>query len=522
MPLSQGQVLKERYRIVKLLGQGGFGAVYRAWDMNLSRPCAVKENLDASNEAQRQFQREALILAGLSHPNLPRVTDYFFLTGQGQYLVMDYVEGDDLQVILDRMGAPIPEIQAVNWIIQVCDALTYLHAQNPPIIHRDIKPANIKIKSQGQAMLVDFGIAKVYDPHIKTTLGARGVTPGYSPIEQYGQGNTDARTDVYALAATLYTLLTLQPPPDSVARVTGIPLPVPRTLNSAITANTEQALLGGLEFLADYRYSSIHEFQAALQVSSPVQGMPQPAPMSVPPAAQPYQQSIPHAPAIPAVQTPAPTVLAYQPAGLAPVPNPASIEWVIVPEGSFHFGKARTLFSLPAFEIGKFPVTNQQYKLFLDAHPGHPVPEHWKGRAFPKGKDKHPVVNVSWKDAQAFCRWANCRLLSEEEWERAARGNDIRTYPWGEFWQAGSFCNSYESGWYGTSAVDSFPDGVSPFGIWDMAGNVWEWTATKTDAYFALRGGCWKSTAEFVQINCREMGYPHISTNYIGFRCARD
>ena len=208
MGLQQGEVIYQRYRIVKLLAQGGFGTLYRAWDTALGRPCALKENLDPSPGGQRQFLREAKILANLIHPSLPRVTDYFLVQGQSQYLVMDYVEGQDLQEMLEDRGSPLPEVRVQVWAGQICDALTYLHSQTPPVIHRDIKPANIKITPSGQAVLVDFGIAKVYDPKLKTTLGAQAVSPGYSPYEQYGKGKTDPRTDIYALGATLYTLLT--------------------------------------------------------------------------------------------------------------------------------------------------------------------------------------------------------------------------------------------------------------------------------------------------------------------------
>src|SRR5512136_1921134 len=169
MPLQTGQVFNNRYRIVKLLGQGGFGAVYRAWDANLNKPCALKENLDVSPEAQRQFTREATVLANLSHPNLPRVTDHFILPGQGQYLVMDFVEGDDLASILRQRGAVPPE-QAIAWIMQVADALSYLHTRQPPVVHRDIKPANIRITPDGRAMLVDFGLVKIYNAQMRTTL----------------------------------------------------------------------------------------------------------------------------------------------------------------------------------------------------------------------------------------------------------------------------------------------------------------------------------------------------------------
>ncbi len=173
MPLQTGQVFNNRYRIVKLLGQGGFGAVYRAWDSNLNKPCALKENLDVSPEAQRQFTREATVLANLSHPNLPRVTDHFILPGQGQYLVMDFVEGDDLASILKQRG-PVPPEQAIAWILQVADALSYLHTRQPPVVHRDIKPANIRLTPDGRAMLVDFGLVKIYNAQLRTTMGARG------------------------------------------------------------------------------------------------------------------------------------------------------------------------------------------------------------------------------------------------------------------------------------------------------------------------------------------------------------
>lgn len=171
MPLQQGQLLNNRYRTVKLLGQGGFGAVYKAWDINLNKACAVKENLDTSPEAQRQFAREATVLANLSHPNLPRVTDHFSLPGQGQYLVMDYVEGEDLESLQQRLGT-VPPGQAIQWVTQVADALTYLHTQRPPVLHRDLKPANIRVTPGGRAMLVDFGLVKIYDPSLRTTMGA--------------------------------------------------------------------------------------------------------------------------------------------------------------------------------------------------------------------------------------------------------------------------------------------------------------------------------------------------------------
>jgi hypothetical protein len=260
-------MLNSRYRIVRLLGQGGFGAVYRAWDTNLNRPCAVKENLDTSPEAQRQFTREATVLANLSHPNLPRVTDHFILAGQGQYLVMDYVEGEDLATMIKRDG-PMSTAQALTWITQVADALHYLHGRQPQVVHRDVKPANIRITPDGKAMLVDFGLVKLYDPHLHTTLGARAVTPGYAPPEQYGQGTTDARTDQYALAATCYNLVTGQEPMESVQRMAGGQMPLAHQVNPQTPLPTSLAIERAMRLEPSQRFSTVMEFKNALTAST--------------------------------------------------------------------------------------------------------------------------------------------------------------------------------------------------------------------------------------------------------------
>ncbi len=248
---------------MKLLGQGGFGAVYKAWDLNLSHSCAVKENLDTTTDAQRQFTREATVLANLSHPNLPRVTDHFVLPGQGQYLVMDFIEGDDLQSILEKDGA-VPYEKVLPWINQVLDALDYLHKRTPPVLHRDIKPANIKITPEGKAVLVDFGLVKLYDSHVKTTVGARAITPGYSPPEQYGQGSTDARSDIYAVGATMYALLTGLQPPESVQRVANDTLRPVHVVNPRVPMLIGNAVSQAMALSPDNRFRAIDQFRATL------------------------------------------------------------------------------------------------------------------------------------------------------------------------------------------------------------------------------------------------------------------
>lgn len=270
MTLSIDPVIQHRYRVIKLLGQGGFGAVYQAYDINLDRTCALKENLETTTEVARQFEREARMLANVNHPNLPRVTDHFVIPEQGQYLVMDYIEGEDLEQMLERLKGPLNEAQALEWIDQVCDALDYLHQQNPPIIHRDIKPANIRVTTQGpgtgRAMLVDFGIAKFYDPSMKTTVGARAVTPGYSPPEQYGRGVTDAQSDVYALAATLYTLLTAEVPADSVDLMSGNapPLAPANVVNPKVSPQVSAAITQAMNPTRERRFRTVKAFKTAL------------------------------------------------------------------------------------------------------------------------------------------------------------------------------------------------------------------------------------------------------------------
>ncbi|MCX7643410.1 MAG: serine/threonine protein kinase, partial [Armatimonadetes bacterium] len=262
---GQGTILHGRYRLEKVLGCGGMGAVYLATDLRLNTKVAVKENLDASPESQQQFTTEASILAKLRHPNLPRVRDFFVADGR-QYLVMDYIAGESLEEIVHKQG-PLPPQEAVKWLTQVMEAVQYLHSQNPPIIHRDIKPANIKLGTDGRAYLVDFGIAKVLRAGSRTQAGARAVTPGYSPPEQYGTAPTDQRSDIYALGATFYFAVTGRVPPEAIERITGktdklIP---PRSINPLIPANLEQVILKAMRVNREERFASVQEMMVALQ-----------------------------------------------------------------------------------------------------------------------------------------------------------------------------------------------------------------------------------------------------------------
>jgi len=218
MTLERDSLLHKRYRIIESLGQGGMGSVYRAVDENLGVDVAVKENLFTTDEYARQFRLEAVIMANLRHPNLPRVSDHFIIEDQGQYLIMDFIEGEDLRQRMERLGL-LSEDDVIHIGAAMCDALGYLHTRKPAILHRDIKPGNVKITSDGHIFLVDFGLAKVVNlGNQATTTGARAMTPGYSPPEQYGTARTDPRTDIYSLGATLYAALTGSIPEDGLAR----------------------------------------------------------------------------------------------------------------------------------------------------------------------------------------------------------------------------------------------------------------------------------------------------------------
>jgi serine/threonine protein kinase len=276
MALVAGSVLQNRYRIEQLLGLGGMGAVYRAYDTHRHHLVAIKENMGAipgvppevMMARRRQFEQEAAMLSRLSHPNIPGVVDHFATSDGNQYLVMDYVEGEDMAQIINQKGA-LSEAEAIAWIGQVCNALEYLHNQTPPIIHRDIKPQNIKVTPRGQVFLVDFGIAKVGGTNNPTTKGALSVTPGFSPPEQYAMTGTDVRSDIYSLGATLYALLTGRVPPDSISLQSGeVPLVPLRRMNATISPTVQHAVLKAMETRRNNRPQTVDEFWRMLRAGS--------------------------------------------------------------------------------------------------------------------------------------------------------------------------------------------------------------------------------------------------------------
>jgi serine/threonine protein kinase len=261
--LKPDSVLHGRYHITRTLGKGGMGMVYLAEDATLKRQVAVKENFEMGEDSTAQFLQEAHLLAALRHANLPRVTDYF-VEPPYQYLVMDYLPGDDLQTLIEKEGRQ-PHQRVLGWADQLGDALSYLHTQKPPVTHRDIKPANIKLRTDGTAVLVDFGIAKAADAGQKTAAGAQGFTPGFAPPEQAGGGHTGPYSDQYALAATLYNLMTGVRPVDSIKRVLeDEELPPARALVPELPENISNALDHAMALQPEDRFESVGAFLTAL------------------------------------------------------------------------------------------------------------------------------------------------------------------------------------------------------------------------------------------------------------------
>lgn len=271
--LVPGNVLQERYRIVRQLGKGGMGAVYEAVDERLNTTIALKETFSVSARLRKQFAQEAQLLAQLDHPALPRVSDYF-TEGKRAFLVMRFISGTDLSEIISRQPGPFPRNQVIAWADQLLDALIYLHTRNRQIIHRDIKPHNLKLTSTGQIALLDFGLAKaqVADASASTSsVSIFGYTRRYSPLEQMQDQGTSPQSDIYALGATLYHLLTGVKPPDALARAAALvhskpdPLRPANEIHAAVGSEISAILACALAQDPADRYRSATRFREALR-----------------------------------------------------------------------------------------------------------------------------------------------------------------------------------------------------------------------------------------------------------------
>ncbi|RMG95569.1 MAG: hypothetical protein D6706_11715 [Chloroflexi bacterium] len=611
MPLLPGEILNKRYRIVSLLAEGPYGAVYRAWDIHDQLDVAIKEYLDPSVEIQRRFRAEARRLSGLSHPQLPSVIDHFALENIGQYLVSTYVDGVDLQQLLNQYG-PLPSDLIVPWLQAACKPLTYLHEKG--VLHLNIKPANIRLTPSGEVFLVDTGLPGV---------GIRPHTDGYGSPEQQAQREVTPQSDIYSLGATLYTLLTGQVPPKALARESGLADLIPaREVNPDVEPYLSLVANRAMSLRADARYDSVADFARALARPA---GRPEPevAPLrrtpkrsvAVPPPVVPQRmrrqldrrvalamaglflvvvvvglafgalnisrgeapQGVAATATLESAVIAALTALAPTPTPLpaptdppTPTPEPFITEtgarMIFIPGGVFLMGndegesdeQPAHLVRIDPYFIDETEVTNGQYALCVDAgvcsppaNPGATYhPAYYGDPAFAD----YPVIFVTWFDAQTFCEWRGGRLPSEAEWEKAAgfdpnQGIKLR-YPWGDAFDGSkvNYCDagcprdkadrSVDDGHRDTAPVGSYPNGRSPLGLYDMAGNVVEWVSDWYDPRFyerspdvnplgpaegsfkSVRGGSWLSAPEELRITARGSFDPTVARANLGFRCA--
>ena len=271
--LAPDTILQSRYQIVGQLGRGGMGAVYEAIDLRLGHTVALKQTLTEDAELWKQFEHEARLMAQLNHPVLPRVSDYFTERNRA-FFVMQFVEGSDLAEILVQQPGPFPAQCVVAWADQLLDALIYLHSHDRQIVHRDIKPHNLKITAAGRIILLDFGLAKSQSTGPdEDGLGRSifGYSPRYAPLEQIQDLGTSPQSDIYALGATLYHLLTGTKPPDALTRATALissgpnPLKPAHEINRAVGVELSAILSRAMQQNPNERFQSAAEFREALR-----------------------------------------------------------------------------------------------------------------------------------------------------------------------------------------------------------------------------------------------------------------
>ncbi|MCI0491042.1 MAG: SUMF1/EgtB/PvdO family nonheme iron enzyme [Blastocatellia bacterium] len=274
--LEPNTVLQNRYRIVRKLGQGGMGAVYEATDHRFNSIVALKETLVTEEHLRKAFEREARLLNGLRHAALPVVMDYFS-EADGVYLIMQYIPGEDFATLLEQRDGPFPHDKVLVWGDVLLNALDYLHEHEPPVIHRDIKPQNLKLTPRGEVVLLDFGLAKGAAGGLEPATAASsvlGYTPHYAPFEQIQGSGTDARSDLYSLAATLYHLMTGVMPVDALTRTAAIlrgnpdPQPPANKVNPDVPAEVASVLTRAMSVNQEDRPATATEMRHALRAAA--------------------------------------------------------------------------------------------------------------------------------------------------------------------------------------------------------------------------------------------------------------
>jgi len=528
--ISAPQILDNRYEIINTVKSGAMGCIFKAKDTRLDNTVAVKQMLSSftnpqdAQYAETRFKEEAKMLSALHHGGLPKVIDYFTVrepsTGKTlHYLVMTFIEGKDLETIIQERGQkPFQVDEALNYFRQIIEILDYLHTHSPPIIYRDLNPRNIMIQN-GKVFLVDFGIARLFIPQQKgTAIG----TPGYASPEQY-KGAAEPRSDIFSLGAVLHYLLTGKDPEDS-SHGNLFSFEQIRKINPAVPEYLDTLVMSMVDIVIDKRPRNTEEVKKAFDGKHQKSYQIVQQPKATSPATMPFSSPI---------------------QSDTKVNTKDGSEMILIPAGEFIMGSPQGQGSddehpqhkvyLDPYYISKYEVTNEQFIQFV-RETGYNAGGNWVKHA-KAGKEKHPVVFIDWNGASAYCLWAGGALPTEAQWEKAARGTDGRIYPWGNSWEV-SRCNNNSKG---TTAVGAYPGGSSPYGLDDMAGNVYEWCSDLySDTYYGyspsrnpegpgsgasrrvVRGGSWSSNFDFsFRCACRlsfESDYRDIG---FGFRIAR-
>ncbi len=647
--LSPGEMLQNRYRITRQIGGGGMALVYLAADTRLAgRQCAIKEispgQLHPSdrNWAIANFRQEAQMLANLEHSGLAEVNDFFAERGNW-YLVMDYIEGETLGAYLAAHGGRLAVEEALRITRQLCEVLTYLHSQSPPVIFRDLKPGNVMLTSQGDVRLIDFGIARFFKPG-KTGDTVNLGTPGYAAPEQYGQmgAQSGPRADVYSLGVLLLQMVSGYDP--TIAQ-TPFPIPDPRSIMRTMPKSIAAVITRATQTRPDLRYGSIHAMQQALfpptymlplqsgnaaSSQQPVGSKKaliimgslivltmvivggvslfnnndddDPTPLVyVSPTFTPLASDtlVATTPTSQPALTPTPTLTPLPPATSTPgststppptptptptvTPDVPSSDWVLIPPGPFERGSdyqdiqdvveqlcpayedswcrerafedelLRAQVAEPrsniyyyeqrevrtdGFYIDRCEVSNAAYALCVQAGVcnvpayGGPNPRH---SYFSNSRyADHPVVYVTWYDADTYCRWVGGRLPTADEWEKAARGTEGQWWPWGnesltnqanyrEPRQASAEEEDTVIRGGDAEPCGSYRQDESPYGVMDMAGNVMEWVGSWYGPdRREIRGGSWNTGGFALRVAGRTGREPDQVYFDVGFRCARD
>jgi len=483
-----------KYELVEYLG-GGMSHVYRARDTLIGRTVAVKiltEQASKDAEAKTRFLHEAQLAGNVEHESIVTVYDYGEEAGR-PFMVMEFLRGENLadRIKANRTGDLLSKLRTA---LQLARALEHIHSLN--IVHRDIKPANVHVTTAGVAKLMDFGIAKAQDLSL-TRPGHTVGTPYYMAPEQVRGEAATPLVDVYAFGALLYELLAgvrpvktdsvetifyeiLMAPLDlSPLRAAGLPeslIQLVAALMAKDPAQRPQSFTQIATALERIMEQGGGKFSATLAPTKlvPLAPAPAPAPAGQAPAPAPARKSWRSGAAL-AVVAAALVVavflyLRFRPAALPAVLETPTGEMALVPAGPFLSGQLNSKAELPTFYIDRTEVSNRAYAQFC-ATKGRPLPD-----GFPQDRPNYPVVNITYPDAREFAKWAGKRLPTMLEWEKAARGTDGRLYPWGSQPDArrANVSDNPDRKPPELAPVDSFADGVSPSGAFNMAGNAWE------------------------------------------------